>query len=555
MINRNWVFGRRAGLDFSTDPPTATSGFSINTREGCASISDGSGNLLFYTDGITIWDSSHAMKTNTLLGDSSSTQSSIIVPDPGNNNQYYIFTIDGSSNSSPPFNHFNGVLVNVNTWVVTPLSSLMTLPNTLGFSPAEKVVAVQHQNCRDFWVITIVQQIPPGLDQDGTTTYLADGEGVFRVFLVNSSGVTHVGDTVMNQNIYDLGYLKGSPNGQRLAIANGKNANVLVYPFDNSTGVINTGGLIAITVPTTPKGINRTVYGVEFSPDSNLLYYGNLASGSQQGYIFQVDLTITPASTLVGTVANAGGNYAIGALQLGMDNRIYFAKDNESVLGAIQNPDTVGTGCNVNNNFLTLLTNSRCQLGLPNLLPNPCEKNDCDCGCSGCNDNAEEQNEELVERAKTKYHTIKSDSNCSDPFEGDCDNNAVSGQVNLEPCFYFHWGDGSNDQIEEHDTEVFYITACNNFNDIQYNGLRITKLTLIPDVHPLDKIHVVPDRFINFDCLKPCSCQAREFALITRANDIAGNYTVEVEYCYEGIIIASGGNSGVVEFPVEITED
>ncbi|HRI60039.1 MAG TPA: hypothetical protein PK228_09960, partial [Saprospiraceae bacterium] len=118
-----------------------------------------------------------------------------------------------------------------------------------------------------------------------------------------------------------------------------------------------------------------------------------------------------------------------------------------------------------------------------------------------------------------------------------------------------HWGDGSNDQIEEHDTEVFYITVCNSFNDIQYNGLRITKITLIPDIHPINKIQIVPDRFINLDCLEPCSCQTREFAMITRADDTAGAYTMEVEYCYESITIASGGNGGKVEFELEITED
>ncbi|GAB4496997.1 MAG: hypothetical protein OHK0019_29790 [Saprospiraceae bacterium] len=264
---------------------------------------------------------------------------------------------------------------------------------------------------------------------------------------------------------------------------------------------------------------------------------------------------------MVGTIANAGGGYAIGALQLGMDNRIYFTRDGESVLGAILNPDTPGTGCNVNNNFIILPADPtnpaikvRCQLGLPNLLPNPCD-DPCDCGCAGCNDEAEAQNAELIDRAKTKYNTIKSGSACADPFGDGCENTAINPQANLEPCFYFHWGDGVSDQIEEHDTEVFYLTVCNPFKDIQYNGFRITKVTLIPNIHPLDKIHIVPDRFICLDCIEPCSCQTREFAMITRANDTAGNYSLEVEYCYESITLASGGGEGKVRFVLEITED
>lgn len=398
MINQNWIFGTNAGLDFSaataTNPPTPRIGYPIHTAEGCAAISDANGNLLFYTDGITVWDSGNVARVTGLLGDSSSTQSAIIVPDPANNAQYYVLTIDGSSHPVPPFNHFNGVLLNVNTWAITPLSSLLTLPSTLGYSPAEKITAIQHKNCTDFWVLTILQR---GTD---TTVGVGNGFGVFRLFKIDAGGIIHVSDTPLaDVMIGELGYLKGSPSGQQLAIANGGNKNVLVCPFDNATGVINVGGLRTVTVPTTPRGIGRNVYGVAFSPDSKVLYYGTLTKGTP-GYIFQVDLSATMlASTLVGTVPNAAGRYAIGALQLGQDGRIYFAKDNESALGAVLNPNTLGVGCNVNNNYITLLPGSVCKLGLPNLLPNPCAAEPCGCGC---NEAAEAQNDELIARVKTK---------------------------------------------------------------------------------------------------------------------------------------------------------
>ncbi len=71
----------------------------------------------------------------------------------------------------------------------------------------------------------------------------------------------------------------------------------------------------------------------------------------------------------------------------------------------------------------------------------------------------------------------------------------------------------------------------------------------------LDKIQIVPDRFVHFDCLTPCACQTREFALITRANDIAGSYQLEIEYCFSDISIIRDENSGTVSFPVEIIKD
>ncbi|MBL4905263.1 MAG: hypothetical protein JKZ00_04480, partial [Flavobacteriaceae bacterium] len=51
-----WYFGANAGLDFNTSPPTALTDGELNTLEGCSSFSDADGNLLFYSDGIIVYD-------------------------------------------------------------------------------------------------------------------------------------------------------------------------------------------------------------------------------------------------------------------------------------------------------------------------------------------------------------------------------------------------------------------------------------------------------------------------------------------------------------------
>ncbi len=73
-----WYFGNRAGLDFNTTPPTALVNGQLNTQEGVATVSNDLGELLFYTDGITVWDRTHQAMPNangTLNGHFSSTQS------------------------------------------------------------------------------------------------------------------------------------------------------------------------------------------------------------------------------------------------------------------------------------------------------------------------------------------------------------------------------------------------------------------------------------------------------------------------------------------------
>ena len=98
----NWYFGDGAGVSFNSGSPVALlngqhvyPGSSAH-NEGCAAISDSSGALLLYTDGMTVWNRQHQVMQNGtgLLGNYSSTQSSVIVPDPANPDRwFYVFTI------------------------------------------------------------------------------------------------------------------------------------------------------------------------------------------------------------------------------------------------------------------------------------------------------------------------------------------------------------------------------------------------------------------------------------------------------------------------------
>src|SRR4051812_2901458 len=101
----NWYFGDNAGLNFSTTPPTVLTNGALVTSEGCASISGPSGNLLFYTDGSTVWNASHVPMANGtgLLGDASSTQAALIVRQPGSTILYHIFTLGSGGTSTLSF--------------------------------------------------------------------------------------------------------------------------------------------------------------------------------------------------------------------------------------------------------------------------------------------------------------------------------------------------------------------------------------------------------------------------------------------------------------------
>ena len=65
LLNNNWVFGYNSRVNFSSGTPVGSTGTSILASEGCASVSDPvSGNLLFYTDGVTVWNAGNAVMQN-----------------------------------------------------------------------------------------------------------------------------------------------------------------------------------------------------------------------------------------------------------------------------------------------------------------------------------------------------------------------------------------------------------------------------------------------------------------------------------------------------------
>src|SRR6185295_1528396 len=95
-----WCFGNNAGLDFNSGSPVAYNGTAIVTAEGSASIADRTtGQLLFYTDGITIWDKNNQVMPGgtSLGGNPSSTQSGVIVPMTSDPNKYYVFSVDAQA--------------------------------------------------------------------------------------------------------------------------------------------------------------------------------------------------------------------------------------------------------------------------------------------------------------------------------------------------------------------------------------------------------------------------------------------------------------------------
>ncbi len=339
-----WYFGAEAGIDFNGGTPVALTDGVMTTQEGCASIADrNTGQILFYTDGITVWDASHNTMLNGtgLLGDVSSTQSGVIVPKPGDPDLYYIFTVDNSagldglrySEVDMTLNGgLGGITANKNVFITGTVT--------------EKITAVPHANNTDVWVIT------HDWNNDAFLAYQVSNAGVNLTPVTSNVGTIHTGIT--NNTI---GYLKASHDCSKLALASSWDGDfVEVFDFDNATAAVSNPLTINIIDP----------YGLEFSPDDSRLYV-TTNTDLQPQFLYQYDLQAGSPAAIIASETLLSTETGFGAIQLGPDGRLYIARPVTQFLGVVNNPNALGAACNyVSSGFN--LNGKFTRLGLPNFI-------------------------------------------------------------------------------------------------------------------------------------------------------------------------------------------
>lgn len=361
----HWFFGNNASIDFTSGSPVSSNNGQLITVEGCASISDSDGNLLFYTDGTTVYNKNSIPMPNAnadLHGNESSTQSAIIVPKPNVDNQFYIFTVDEHNE-----NLFGLQYSLVNMSLDGGLGDIDFNEKNIPLldHTAEKITAVQGEDCNSIWVITFSSP-------DGTTNHAYN---TFHAFNVTDTGITPSVISIFPRIIDDgRGYIKVSADGTKLCIAHQNQiGQVFLYDFDNVTGNITNETIIQLSDSSHPDNHNFTQpYGIEFSLDTSKLYitsvndYGTFNALPNDGFLWQIDLT---NSSLQPTLISYNVDTYRGALQVGPDGKIYRAISKHynlgsDFLGTIHHPELDGILCDYEQDAINLGTGLSRQ-GLP----------------------------------------------------------------------------------------------------------------------------------------------------------------------------------------------
>ena len=343
-----WYFGANAGISFAGGTPTPLLDGRVNTIDGSAVISrPATGELLFYSDGATVWDSNHVVMQNGtgLDGHPSSGQPALIVPNPGDTNLFYLFTT-GAANTATTATRYSIIDMRANGGLgaVTEKNRLLLNNGT------EKITATRHCNGKDYWVIAH--------DWGGSNFY---------AYLITASGIS---DTVISDigEVYATaaqiqGTFQMSPHGRLLAVSSPALQTLEVFDFDNSTGEITNQRLLG-------KG-NAEYYGLEFSPSASRLYVNTLPAGNDPTALYQFDMEAGDLTAIQASrfeyVRLMERGWQGGQLQLGMDGKIYISWTGRDSLGVIEQPDLPAGAAQYRHSGFWL-GGRRANYGLPNII-------------------------------------------------------------------------------------------------------------------------------------------------------------------------------------------
>jgi hypothetical protein len=344
-----WYFSSTTkGLQFdlTTNIPSVVNGHTpFSSLHGCGVATNPStGNVMFYTDGVNVYDSDNLQMPNGtgLLSGTSCAQKGRIVMAPGACDKYYIFcnTADDPTSGSVYYSIVDMSLTGNGTSTF-PKGDVETASKNLliANSSTEALTIIPNPN-GNYWLL-----IP------------LNTSDAIRIYSITSSGIFYISTFNTGTTIAGSFAIKYSKEAGKIAyISVVENQPALLLDFNSNTGILS--GVVSIAG--TPLGTNTSHYygfhDVEFSPDGTKLYLSKyrLSSPAGAGRIYQYDLNnLSLPIVPIYSIPSTDVSKSCTGLQTGPDGKLYFIYINltysdDRLIGSINSPNISGTGCNVN---------------------------------------------------------------------------------------------------------------------------------------------------------------------------------------------------------------
>ncbi len=371
-LNNVWVFGAKAGVDFSSGVPVPIESEHRGIEGGAAAAHPTNGRLLFYSNGGTCWNAQHQPMPDGsgLLGNAgncgnclSTRQGVCIVPVIGTPRSYYLFSLMGSTND--PMTYANGSLFYsvVNTNLDNGRGDIVPgTKNTVlsSDSLSECMIAIPGNNC-DIWLLTHEME-----------------NHRFRAYHITAAGVnpnpiiSFVPSSITGPESFSMSELAVSPDRRKIALTSQSSnqvprmaSGILLAEFDPATGIVFNG----FNVMHTNQYGNFYPGSVSFSPSSSILYASTYHGPNNTNVIYQFDVRLYDSATVVNSVVRVDtlskGSPIIFKLY---NNKIYLTEFDQanSYLHCINNPDVLGKGYDLQQNIVRFLPGTYATMSLGN---------------------------------------------------------------------------------------------------------------------------------------------------------------------------------------------
>lgn len=353
----NWVAGAGISFDFSSGTPQYFSNHMHPMIGASATISDPSGQLLFYTNGYWVWNRDHHLLpelTNGISGYNSPLAQSIGYPPlmpysgghaqqaatiarvPGSQHLYYVFSL-----SQGGVLYYSMVDMTLNSGLGGIVSNKKGIYLHHGLTEKMNVVA----GCDNIWLVT------RALQSNDYHAFEIRDTGIVSTPVVSTAGELPL-------PWYRTGSIRFSADGTRMAAACNigltQASGLELYDFEKMTGVVSNAQVLDSSTT------ERRYYGVCFSESGSKLYasessfllqgtYGTFFAGKVRQ--FDLSLPALPAVIASNTVLYTEPGLLpdrVGDLQRAVDGKIYFSSAYGNIpFHVINDPDLAGAAANV----------------------------------------------------------------------------------------------------------------------------------------------------------------------------------------------------------------
>jgi len=339
-----WYCGSHVTIDFNSGIPVVLGLQPMVALYTSASVSDSSGNILFYSNGEVVYNQNGFIMPNGsgLMGYEGS-QPVLAVNAIGEDSLYYIFTVDQYPSTGM---HYSVLDMTLDGGLGDILLSIKNIPVPGASNAAVHLTGTRHQNNRDAWVVTRKW----GNDHQ------------YAAYLVTSLGISDP-PVLSNSNFLRTTPYGGAEGQMEISLDGTK----LICPYDTfemcSFNRI-TGKITPLFGFVPQQGLTppyQPYHAVGFSVDSRFLYVMAIPTYDPPGgpgALYQYDATKTDSAEFMQSEILVSYFSDVTTFpqkfQLGPDNKIYCPEGGNFFIHAINYPSVQGSGCNFQMNAIGL---------------------------------------------------------------------------------------------------------------------------------------------------------------------------------------------------------